>query len=120
MLALGCIQAQACHTNACPVGVATQDPKLARAVVVTDKSVRVHNFHRNTMHALAEVVAAAGHVHPCDLHPRLIYERTSPTEIHSFAEIYDYEATGSLLEGRAPDRLQRYWDAARADTFALS
>jgi glutamate synthase domain-containing protein 2 len=120
MLAVGCIQAQACHTNACPVGVATQDPKLARAVVVEDKARRVHNFHHNTVHALAEVVAAAGLTHPCEFHPRLIYERTSPTEIHSFAGLYDYEATGTLLEGKAPDRLQHFWDAARPETFELS
>ena len=119
MLAIGCIQAQACHTNECPVGIATQDPKLARAVVVADKGTRVHNFHRNTLHALGEVVAAAGCTHPCDLHPRQIFERTSPTEIHSYATLYDYEKTGSLLENKAPDRLQHYWDAARADTFAL-
>lgn len=38
MMAVGCIQAQRCHTNTCPVGVATQDPKRARALHVDDKS----------------------------------------------------------------------------------
>jgi hypothetical protein len=32
MFAVGCIQSQRCHTNKCPVGVATQDPKLQRAL----------------------------------------------------------------------------------------
>ena len=34
MMAVGCIQAQLCHTNTCPVGVATQDPRRARALDV--------------------------------------------------------------------------------------
>ena len=41
MMAVGCIQAQRCHTNTCPVGVATQDPKRARALDVADKTERV-------------------------------------------------------------------------------
>ena len=41
MFAIGCIQAQACHTNRCPVGVATQDPVRQRAIVVPTKAERV-------------------------------------------------------------------------------
>lgn len=44
MMAVGCIQAQKCHTNRCPVGVTTQDPRRARALDVPDKSVRVRQF----------------------------------------------------------------------------
>src|SRR3546814_14114371 len=47
MFAVGCIQAQACHTDKCPTGVATQDPKRHKALVVADKSVRVKRFHDN-------------------------------------------------------------------------
>ena len=60
MFAVGCIQSQRCHTNKCPVGVTTQDPKLQRALNVPDKAERVHNYHRNTVHALAEMIAAMG------------------------------------------------------------
>ena len=119
MLAVGCIQAQACHTNECPVGVATQNPRLARAVVASDKGERVHNLHRNTVHALAEVTAAAGLDNPWQLHPGLVYERTAQTEIRSYAELYDLFEPGQLLEDRASERLQPYWDAARADSFRL-
>ncbi|MGH3438378.1 MAG: FMN-binding glutamate synthase family protein, partial [Sciscionella sp.] len=44
MFAVGCIQAQRCHTNTCPVGVATQDPRRANALNVDDKSQRVYRF----------------------------------------------------------------------------
>ena len=64
MFALGCIQAQTCHTGNCPTGVTTQDPVRMRALVVPDKSERVFNFHLNTLKALKELLAAAGLNHP--------------------------------------------------------
>ena len=64
MFAVGCIQAQTCHTGRCPTGVTSQDPARSRAIVVRDKSMRVASFHRETVKALAELVAAAGLTHP--------------------------------------------------------
>jgi hypothetical protein len=55
MFALGCIQAQSCHTGKCPTGVTTQDPVRQRALVVPDKAERVLSFHQNTLVALAEL-----------------------------------------------------------------
>lgn len=60
MFALGCIQALRCNTNECPTGVATQDKMLMKGLVVTDKSERVYYFHKNTLHAANELLAAAG------------------------------------------------------------
>ncbi|MBG6109518.1 hypothetical protein IWX84_000377 [Flavobacterium sp. CG_9.10] len=60
MLSLGCIQALRCNTNECPTGVATQDKMLMKGLVVTDKSERVFYFHKNTLHAANELLAAAG------------------------------------------------------------
>src|SRR5215470_17123510 len=45
MFAVGCIQSQQCHTDRCPTGVATQDRLRQRAIVLSDKSVRVAHFH---------------------------------------------------------------------------
>ena len=78
MFALGCIQSQTCHTDRCPTGVATQDPLRQRALVVADKAERVYHFHHTTLHALAEVVAAAGLSHPNELPPRHFSKRVSP------------------------------------------
>ena len=55
MFAVGCIQAQKCHTGNCPTGVATQDPLRQRAIIVPDKAERVASFHRETIKALAEL-----------------------------------------------------------------
>jgi len=60
MFSLGCIQALRCNNNKCPTGVATQDKMLMKGLVVTDKSKRVFHFHKNTLHAANELLAAAG------------------------------------------------------------
>lgn len=72
MLAVGCIQAQRCNTNNCPTGVATQDPSLVRGLVVSDKRVRVANFHRNTVAAAMELIAACGVKTPSELTPDVL------------------------------------------------
>ncbi len=60
MFSLGCIQALRCNNNQCPTGVATQDKMLMKGLVVTDKSERVYYFHKNTLHAANELLAATG------------------------------------------------------------
>lgn len=60
MFAVGCIQALRCNSNDCPTGVATQDKMLMKGLVVKDKSERVYHFHKNTIHATLELLAAAG------------------------------------------------------------
>ena len=102
MFSVGCIQAQRCHTNRCPVGVTTQDPKLQRALVVSDKAERVHNFHRNTVHAVAEMIAAAGADHPSEIAPDMMYKRISQTEVLRLDEIYPRINPGQFA--RAPPR----------------
>jgi glutamate synthase domain-containing protein 2 len=60
LFSLGCIQALRCNTNTCPTGITTHDRGLVRGLVVSDKSVRVCNFHRNTLRTLMELLAACG------------------------------------------------------------
>ncbi|MES2402019.1 MAG: FMN-binding glutamate synthase family protein, partial [Pseudomonadota bacterium] len=75
MMALGCIQAQTCHTGTCPTGVTTQDPLRQQALVVPDKADRVRSFHRSTLHALQELVQAAGLQHPQEVNAHHIVRR---------------------------------------------
>jgi glutamate synthase domain-containing protein 2 len=67
MFNVGCIQAQVCHTNRCPVGVATTDPKLQRALVVDEKSYRVTNYIISLREGLYNMAAAAGVRSPTEL-----------------------------------------------------
>jgi glutamate synthase domain-containing protein 2 len=120
MFAVGCIQAQSCHTGHCPTGVATQDPTRQRAVVVSDKSVRVANFHRETVAALAEIVAAAGLSHPSEIKTSMILRRAAPDRVATLCELYPSLQPGELLAGTQDARYQKAWAMARADSFAPS
>ncbi len=64
MLAIGCIQAQKCHTDHCPVGVATQNPRYVRGLDPTLKSVRLANYVRTMRRDLLKVSEAIGVSHP--------------------------------------------------------
>ncbi len=119
MFAIGCIQAQRCHTNTCPVGVTTQNPRLQRALVVPNKAERVHAFHERTVHALAEFIAAMGLDHPRELEPRHVVRRINATHVATFDEIYAFVSPGALLDGTAAERMQRYWAEASASSFRV-
>jgi glutamate synthase domain-containing protein 2 len=118
MFAVGCIQAQQCHTGHCPTGVTSQDRSRQRAVVVSDKSVRVANFQRETVKALAELLAAAGLDHPRELGPQHFRRRVASDRVVSFAEIYRFLQPGELLAGTNDVRFREAWTMARADSFA--
>ena len=119
MFAVGCIQAQACHTGHCPTGVTSQDPLRQRAIVVPDKAERVANFHRNTMHALAELVAAAGLNHPSELRPHHFQRRASSDRVISFADQYEQVTSGQLLSDPASSAFFRdAWALSSAESFA--
>ena len=121
MFAVGCIQAQTCHTGLCPTGVTSQDPRRQRAIVVPDKAERVFNFHRNTVEALAELVAAAGLDHPGQLGPQHFLRRGAADRVVSYAQQYETLEPGQLLAD--PDGAGRYglaWSLARPHSFARS
>ncbi len=120
MFALGCIMAQSCHTGACPTGVATQDAKRQKALVPETKAERVHNFHRNTLKALGELLGAAGLQHPTQLKPCHVSRRMGDQTVALLSEIYHFAKPGELLEGQRPGPLfERYWDAASSEAFGL-
>jgi glutamate synthase domain-containing protein 2 len=120
MFAIGCIQAQACHTNQCPVGIATQDPLRQRAIDIEDKSDRVARFHRNTMHALGESAGAAGLSDPRDFMPYHFMFRQKDNEFRDGNEAYPYLPDGFLISGdEIPELASWYsrWDRASAESF---
>jgi len=118
MFALGCIQSQACHTDRCPTGVTTQDPRRQRALVPEHKATRVRNFHRNTLHALAELIGAAGIHHPGEIEPRHIVRRVSSNEIRLVANLYKFLKPGELLANpKAHVVYEYYWPLATSRSF---
>jgi glutamate synthase domain-containing protein 2 len=122
MFALGCIQAQTCHTGHCPTGVTTQDPVRQQALVVPDKATRVYNFHHQTMHALKEIVQAAGLQHPSQITPHHIVRRVDDNEVRLLSKLMPNMKPGALLNGTEGlhDVFKVYWARSSAETFALS
>ncbi|MEY3271113.1 MAG: hypothetical protein RLZZ341_14 [Pseudomonadota bacterium] len=123
MFALGCIQAQACHTGACPTGVTTQDPRRQQALVVPTKLERVWRFHQHTLMALKELVQAAGLQHPGEITASHIVRRVSQGDVRLLANHLPFLKPGALLaavEGRGewPHNVYRqYWPLAQSSSF---
>lgn len=118
MFALGCIQSQKCHTGRCPTGITTMDPRRQRSLIVEEKARHVQRFHYHTVQSLGVVTAAAGLEHPSELKPAHICLRVSSDEIRTAAEVYDFLEPGELLDGSDNATYRRYWEMARADSFA--
>ena len=123
MFALGCLQAQTCHSGNCPTGVATQDPLRQQALAVPDKATRVFNFHQQTLHALKELVQACGVTHPKQITAHHIVQRTSDHKVRSLAQLVltqlpDRALLASDLQS-LPQIYRNTWPLATAQSFAL-
>ncbi|AVO50283.1 FMN-binding glutamate synthase family protein [Melaminivora suipulveris] len=120
MMALGCIQAQVCHTGLCPTGITTQDALRERALVVPDKATRVAQYHANTLHALKELLQAAGLMHPDQLTPHHIVRRVDSSRIRLLSAIMPTIHFGALLDDLENQHsvYKLYWPLADAHSFA--
>ncbi|WP_409628636.1 FMN-binding glutamate synthase family protein [Gilvirhabdus luticola] len=65
MMSIGCIQAQVCHTNRCPSGIATQNKWLQNGINIPLKSERLAQYFKTFRKELIEITHAAGYEHPC-------------------------------------------------------
>ena len=120
MFALGCIQSLSCNTNRCPTGIATQDRSRQKALVVPDKAERVTGFHRRTLHALAEMIAAAGIDHPSKLKAQHLVRRVSRTEMRLFSDLHVFLKPNQLLTGEGTqDFYADTWAKADPTSFRL-
>jgi hypothetical protein len=103
--------------------VTTQDPHRQKALVVTDKAERVWRFHENTLHALKELVQAAGLNHPCEITASHIVRRIPSHEVRLLVTLLGFVAPGALIEaieGRTPwphKVFEQYWPLSRSDSF---
>lgn len=116
MMAVGCIQAQLCHTNTCPVGVATQDPKRARALYVPDKAERVYRYQQQCIQQVLQVIASMGLHDPADLRPHMLRRRISVGHVVSYADLVHAVHPGELL-AQPPSDWAADWSLADPDRF---
>lgn len=97
MLAVGCIQALQCNRNTCPTGVATQDKKLRKGLVVEDKALRVAQYHDATVESFMELLAAAGLQKPDDIRRSHINRRVSMHATMTYQELYPLVEHGAFV-----------------------
>ncbi|MDQ7732175.1 FMN-binding glutamate synthase family protein [Halomonas sp. SpR1] len=118
MLALGCIQSRSCNTDKCPTGITTQNPARYKQLDVTDKGVRVANFHHSSIEALAELLSILGKERLEDLEPADIQRRVSQNSVLNYAELYPCIDEGCLLHTDcAPDAWASDWRQATTDRW---
>ncbi|MFB9052556.1 FMN-binding glutamate synthase family protein [Formosa undariae] len=92
MLSIGCIQAQVCHTNRCPSGVATQNKWLQNGIDPTLKSERLAQYFKTFSKEFIEVTHAAGYEHPCQFTMRDININVDDKNLTSkLHKTYKYE-----------------------------
>lgn len=119
MMATGCIQAQKCHTNECPVGVATQNPRLVRALDVEDKGNRVYNYHKLTVKEAVQLMASMGITETRQLNPRMLRRRVDHLGTRSYASMFSWLRPGQMFD-KPPKGWALDWQDASADRFGLS
>ena len=117
MMSLGCVQSRQCNINTCPTGVATQNPRLQRGLVVDEKKHRVYNFHNNTIKSFSEIVGAMGLINPSEIRPEQLIRRVTETRSKRLNEIYHFIEPGSLLGEEIPASFKDAWDKANPDRF---
>ncbi len=96
MISVGCIQAQKCHTNQCPTGVATTDPLRMRALVVDEKKWRAMNYVIATRAGLASLAAAAGLASPTQFTRRHAVYRDALGRVIGADELFPIAASREL------------------------
>ena len=117
MQAVGCLQTQRCNTNECPVGVATQDPKRARALNIPDKTERATRYQHATVAEAQRLIASMGLHSPAEVTPHHLVRRIDHTRSASYAELHEWLEPGVLLS-EPPDSWSTDWERADPDSFA--
>ncbi len=96
MLAIGCIQAQICHTDKCPTGVATQRKWLMRGLDPTDKSVRLANYLMTLRKEILQLCHACGVCHPGMITTDHFEILEEPFQSQSIEQCFDLKGISTL------------------------
>ncbi len=97
MFAVGCIQAQKCHTDHCPTGVATQNAYLARGLDVDTKSVRLANYVKTLRRDLIKVSESVGVSHPALIGVDDIEVLYGTNTSRPLGEVYGYDPAWGVV-----------------------
>lgn len=90
MLAIGCIQAQKCHTDHCPSGIATQKKLLQHGLDPEVHSQRYARFCQSLRNEILAVTNACGYEHPAQFTMDDIEISCGPAMFRTLTENYGY------------------------------
>lgn len=100
MMSIGCIQAQVCHTNRCPTGIATQNKWLQNGIDVTSKSERLGQYFKTFRKEFLEITHAAGYEHPCQFNMDDIQVNVDDTDLtRTLRSTYKYQKSTVTFDG---------------------
>jgi glutamate synthase (ferredoxin) len=120
MLAIGCIQAQRCHSNHCPTGVATQNSWLARGLDPELKSVRLANYVITLRKELLALSRACGVPHPALLNPDDLEVLDDRYGSVSVANLFGYESGSPVLSDNHAVRIREIMENLNQSTAQTS
>lgn len=113
MMAIGCIQAQRCHTGRCPAGVATQSPWLMHGLDPDVKHARAGNYLVALRSEILALSRSCGVPHPALVTPEHLEIVTDRFGSASLAEVFGYEAGWPVLSPA-----DREWVSGRSHAVA--
>ncbi|AIY18917.1 FMN-binding glutamate synthase family protein [Pimelobacter simplex] len=112
MLSIGCIQAQKCHTDHCPTGVATQNPWLVRGLDPVSKAERCAVYLRTLRKELTRVSAAVGVAHPGLITTADVDIFNGDYDARSLASVYGYKEGWGELGPELREQVRRLMHTA--------
>jgi glutamate synthase domain-containing protein 2 len=107
MLAIGCIQAQRCHTGRCPTGVATQSRWLMHGLDPELKSSRAANYLVALRAEILALARSCGVSHPALLTPEHIEIVSERYGSAALADVFGYEPGWPVLSAQRRGELER-------------
>ncbi|MFT7642278.1 MAG: glutamate synthase domain-containing protein 2 [Pirellulaceae bacterium] len=107
MLAIGCIQAQKCHSGHCPTGIATQNWWLQQGLDPTLKGVRLANYVVSLRKELLQLSWACGHLHPALVTTEQFEIIDEKFGSLTATECFGYEPSWGLPAGKDRDEIRQ-------------
>ena len=102
-MAIGCIQAQRCHTGHCPTGVATQSRWLMRGLDPKSKGARAANYVVTLRKELLQLARACGVDHPAEVELERFEIVDNHFGIRPAAEVFGYTSPPAPRQPIEPD-----------------
>jgi glutamate synthase domain-containing protein 2 len=98
MLAIGCIQAQRCHTGHCPAGVATHSAWFQRGLNVDEKALRFSRYVQTFRKEVMALTHACGYHHPCQFSADDVEVSTGVNQFTPLSKVLGYRPDPVNLE----------------------